>query len=83
MNNNPNDKWPDVPDPVAEWLFYDTLRDCNVDFGRTNAIKDSHRCSRRHLLVQLKLMSNTRCIACSGYAHRARDCPTNARLGML
>ena len=42
-----------------------------------------HRIARRTLLVQLKLMANTKCNACSGYGHRARDCPTNLRLGML
>ena len=35
------------------------------------------------LLRQLALMGNTVCDACGGYAHRARDCPTNLRIGML
>ena len=53
------------------------------DIGATNDVQEAHRLARRTLLCQLKLMSNTKCMACGGYAHRARDCPTNLRLGML
>ena len=83
MNNGNAANVPTVPDALPAWPFYTELRNCTQDFGANNDIKLSHRASRRHLLVQLKLMSNTQCHACGGRGHRAKDCPTNFRLGML
>ena len=83
MNNIANDQWPPIPNNVPSWIFFDKIYRCTRDFGATQDLKVSHRLARRSLLQQLSLMSNTRCKACSGYSHRARDCPTNRRLGML
>ena len=78
LNNGPA-----IVDNVADWPLFSALHGCTVDFGANNEAKAVYRLRRRTLLQQLKLMSNTKCAACSGYAHRARDCPTNSRLGML
>ena len=83
QNNNHIDNWPDVPDDVATWPFYHSLHVMTADVGANDAVRLAHALARRNLLIQLKLMSNTQCKACGGYAHRARDCPTNMRLGML
>ena len=83
MNNAVVQNVPNVPDAIAPWTFYTELRNCVVDFGRNNDARNSYRLARRTLLVQLHLMGNTKCQACSGHGHRARDCPTNSRLGML
>ena len=83
MNNDNVVGLPAVPDQVNEWAFYRELHDCRQEFGRNNATRGSYRLQRRVLLRQLKLMSDTVCLACGGRAHRARDCPTNLRLGML
>ena len=74
---------PDVPAEVPGWEFYTQLRGCTQDFGRNNDTRRQFRLQRRMLLKQLKLMADTVCLACGGRAHRARDCPTNSRLGML
>ena len=74
---------PNVPAADDSWVFYTILRGCTQDFGRTEACRQSYRLARRQLLRQLDLMKNTVCSACGGKAHRARDCPTNMRLGML
>ena len=84
MNNDPEQPgWPDVPAAIPSWHFYSSIRSCQRDWGANEDYRTMHRLSRRTLLVQLKLMANTQCNACSGYGHRARDCPTNLRLGML
>ena len=83
MNNNPTNNYPNVPPAHADWRFYTTLLNCTQDFGRTDNCRSSHRLARRTLLKQLHLMAATECAACSGPAHRARDCPVNLRLGML
>ena len=54
-----------------------------VAIGSNLETRNNHGRARRTLLHQLKLMSNTKCAACGGFSHRARDCPTNQRLGML
>ena len=83
MNNNDIAGAPNVPAAVPEWAFYTELRNCTTDFGRNLDTVTMYRHQRRHLLRQLKLMAGTVCLACGGKAHRARDCPTNLRLGML
>ena len=83
MNNAQVQNLPNVPADVQEWPFYRELHACRQDFGRNEATRLSYRLQRRVLLKQLKLMSDTVCLACGGRAHRARDCPTNLRLGML
>ena len=83
MNNNPVNGVPNVPAANNNWVFYTNLRGCAQDFGANDEVKAQHRLARRTLLNQLHLMAATRCKACSGYGHRARDCPTNMRLGML
>ena len=75
--------WPDVPADVVSWPFFTTLRAMTHDIGANAELRATHALQRRTLLCQLKLMSNTQCKACGGFAHRARDCPTNMRLGML
>ena len=72
-----------MPDNIPEWAFFRHLHGCMQEFGRNLDTRISYRVSRRTLLIQLKLMGNTICNACGGRAHRARDCPTNLRLGML
>ena len=83
MNNIAVAGMPNAPDNVAEWTFYSALHGCTQDFGRNEEARTSFRLQRRTLLKQLKLMADTVCLACGGRAHRARDCPTNLRLGML
>ena len=83
QTNGAKNGWPDVPEDLASWPFYHALHGMTKDIGATDPIKQMHALSRRHLLIQLRLMSNTQCKACGGFAHRARDCPTNMRLGML
>ena len=83
MNNNVVVGWPNVPPEIPGWTFYNALRVCEQDWGRNDETKVAHRLARRNLLKQLKLMGDTVCQACGGRAHRARDCPTNLRLGML
>ena len=83
MNNHALAKAPACPQNIPDWTFYAQLHACRVDYAATDTIKESFRLHRRTLLKQLKLMANTKCNACSGFAHRARDCPTNSRLGML
>ena len=75
--------WPDVPADVVSWPFFTTLRAMTHDIGANAELRATHALQRRTLLCQLKLMSNTQCKACGGYAHRSRDCPTNLRHGML
>ena len=83
MNNNADNRMPAVPADIAEWSLYHIIHGCNVDFGRGNGVRALYRLRRRVLLQQMHLMSNTRCTACNGFSHRARDCPTNVRLSML
>ena len=83
MNNERVNHMPQVPGEIPHWSFYTQLRCCRHDFGVLRSHKESHRLGRRTLLLQLHLMANTKCQSCSGYGHRARDCPTNMRLGML
>ena len=83
MDNANAANLPNVPPAHANWRFYTVLRGCTVDFGRSADCRLSHRLARRTLLKQLDLMAATECAACSGPAHRARDCPVNLRLGML
>ena len=83
MNNSRITDFPNVPENVPEWIVYDSLWNCKTDFGRDVNEKAIYQLARRSLLEQLKLMSNTKCVACSGYGHQARDCPTNDRLTML
>ena len=83
MNNNHTPNYPDVPEDVPKWQVFTTLFKCRQDWGANENEQRIHRLGRRTLLVQLKLMSNTQCIACSGFGHRARDCATNDRLSML
>ena len=83
MNNAHTAGWPDVPATVACWPFFMAVFNMTTAVGRTQATRDQYGRARRTLLNQLKLMSNTKCAACGGYSHRARDCPTNQRLGML
>ena len=83
MDNANTQGWPDAPADIPEWPFYHHLHGMRTAIGRTNAVKNQHGRARRTLLHQLKLMGNTKCAACGGYSHRARDCPTNQRLGML
>ena len=83
MNNAHTQGWPDVPATVGNWPFFMAVYNMSTAVGRTQTTKDQYSRARRTLLMQLKLMSNTKCAACGGYSHRARDCPTNQRLGML
>ena len=83
MNNAAAADLPNVPDAVPQWEFYSQLRGCGQEFGRNAETRQQYRLQRRMLLKQLKLMADTVCLACGGRAHRARDCPTNSRLGML
>ena len=83
MNNNQDNLFPDVPAAFNDWHIYTALYDCTTDFGVTDTAKNRYRLQRRVLLHQMKLMSNTKCAACSGYGHRARDCPTNSRVSLL
>ena len=83
MNNNNVQGWPNVPAAIPEWTFFNELRDHNRDIGRNLDTQVTYRLARRTLLAQLHLMGQTVCQACGGKAHRARDCPTNSRLGML
>ena len=83
MNNNNQAGWPNVPDEVAGWELFNNLRAMTISIGATAKLRDQYALQRRLLLVQMKLMSNTRCHACGGRGHRAKDCPTNFRLGML
>ena len=83
MNNGILAKGPTIADDIPDWTLYMQLHSCNVDFGASEEAKASFRLRRRTLLKQMHLMGNTKCCACSGFGHRARDCPTNSRLGML
>ena len=83
MDNNAANNMPDPPANIPDWSFYAHLHACTTDFGRCDASKFQFRLARRTLLAQLSLMARTHCQACGGRAHRARDCPTNSRLGML
>ena len=83
MNNNPAANLPDVPGNIPTWTFYSELHGCTHQFGRNNATQAAYHLARRTLLKQLYLMGQTVCQACGGQGHRARDCPTNSRLGML
>ena len=83
MNNDAVANQPIVPPNIPDWEFFNQLHSCRNDFGRTNECRQEHRLMRRTLLKQLHLMAQTVCVACGGRAHRARDCPTNLRLGML
>ena len=83
MNNDAKAGWPNVPAEVPGWELFNNLRSMTTGIGATAALKGTYGLQRRLLLVQLKLMSNTRCHACGGRGHRAKDCPTNFRLGML
>ena len=83
MNNANANDLPNVPAAIDDWPFYTNLLGCRLDFGTTEDVKKQFRLQRRMLLLQLKLMGDTKCMACGGRAHRARDCPTNMRLGML
>ena len=83
MNNANVAHLQDVPPNDTDWDFYIELWGCNADMGRNPATRLSYRQARRSLLSQLHLMANTVCNACGGFAHRAKDCPTNLRLGML
>ena len=83
MNNAPAATLPLAPANIPAWTFYSELHGCITDFGKGAEAKQSFRLARRTLLKQLHLMSTTVCNACAGHGHRARDCPTNSRLGML
>ena len=83
MNNNNTAGWPAVPGNVPGWDFYNNLRDMTTAIGANSDLRQAYGFQRRMLLLQLKLMSNTQCHACGGRGHRAKDCPTNFRLGML
>ena len=83
MNNADTAGWPNVPAAIDDWDIYTHLRNMTQTIGATEALRNRYALQRRMLLVQLKLMGGTRCHACSGRAHRAKDCPTNMRLGML
>ena len=83
MNNNVVNTLPNAPANIATWTFYSELHGCTTDFGKSNEAKEGFRLARRTLLKQLHLMGATVCNACAGHGHRARDCPTNSRLGML
>ena len=83
MNNTKVAEMPDAPANVADWHIFDELYNCTVDFGRSNATKKSFQYQRRVLMLDLLLMSKTVCVACSGYGHVKKDCPTNGRLSVL
>ena len=72
-----------MPAEVPGWELFNNLRLLSTTIGATEAIRNNYALQRRLLLAQMKLMSNTRCHACGGRGHRAKDCPTNFRLGML
>ena len=83
MNNDPLDSAPVIPDNVQEWPLYSLLHGCVTNFGKSDVEKFMFRLKRRTLLSQMKLMANTQCVSCGGFGHRARDCPTHKRIGML
>ena len=82
MNNNPIANIPNAPADV-DWPIFMAIKNINFDFGATDELKINHRVARRTLMVQLKLMAETRCNACGGRSHVSRDCPTNKRLTLL
>ena len=83
MNNANTNNLPNAPDDIAAWEFYHQLHICTVNYGRGEDSQKAFRTARRVLLQQMSLMARTICRACSGHGHRARDCPTNLRLGVL
>ena len=83
MNNDSANGMQDCPEDIGDWHLYHHLFSCTVAFGRGEASQLAFRVARRTVLGQLNIMANVICRACSGYGHRARDCPTNLRLGVI
>ena len=83
MNNNDAAGMVAVPAPVEGWQFFTALYGCEQEFGENEVERQLHRMQRRTLLVSLKSLSDIKCVACSGFGHTRRHCPTHARLTTL
>ena len=82
-NNNPQQNFPNAPGVIANWHFYSAVRnDCN-DIGADDQSKYASRAARRLLLKELMSLARVRCMACSGYGHNGRMCPTHIKLSNI
>ena len=84
MNNDPTSDLPDISGlRQPDWAFFDKVWNLDKDLAKSEDRIYWGRLARRELLRELEVLSRTRCAACWGFGHRARDCHTHARLSLL
>ena len=63
---------------MSNWYMYKSILTVANGERETNAIGYGNA-----LLPEFTRLHSQRCIACSGYGHSIKDCPTNAKLNHL
>ena len=76
-------KFPKAPQPIKSWEIYHHIYMNQIRHETNEEENANFYLSRIMLLKQLKLLGNTKCEACSGYGHRAGQCPTSSRISLV